>query len=235
MKNVFFTNFKLSFILLTTLLFLQIELVNTSCTNGVAITDTSCFNNLIIIQNYYRAGQFATDKNGNMFIEYSNDEDGKSEYRLFYGLKKDGRNYFANDNAHKIIQIETSESNKGRYESRILFVSLEDDIEKNKQYLFSASAYNTLTELHDIEEGTYVVKGANSFWKIIGLFSFQYSLMELKKDNKIIYFCAFTQHETDQILVNGKWEDYSKTFSIKKFSSWMAITANCPSHNCLCV
>ena len=152
-----------------------------------------------------------------MFIEYSNDEDGKSEYRLFYGLKKDGRNYFANDNAHKIIQIETSESNKGRYESRILFVSLEDDIEKNKQYLFSTSAYNTLTELHDIEEGTYVVKGANSFWKIIGLFSFQYSLMELKKDNKIIYFCAFTQHETDQILVNGKKEDYSKTFSIKKF------------------
>ena len=217
MKSIFFINFKLNFILFITLLFLQNELVNNSCTNGVKITDTSCFNNLIIIQNYYRAGQFATDKNGNMFIEYSNDEDGKSEYRLFYGLKKDGRNYFANDNAHKIIQIETSESNKGRYESRILFVSLEDDIDKNKQYLFSTSAYNTLTELHDIEEGTYVVKGANSFWKIIGLFSFQYSLIELKKDNKIIYFCAFTQHETDQIKVNGKWEDYSKTFSIKKF------------------
>ena len=222
MTKLFFSNWNKNFFLFISFLYLHIDVIKTSCPNGTAITDTNCFNNLIIIQNYYRAGQFATDKNGNMIIEYSNDEGGRAEYRLFYGLKKNGRNYFDNDNAHKKIQIVTDISQKGRYESRNLFVSLENDINKDKQYLFSTSSYETLTELHDLKEDIYTVKFTLSFWKIIDIFSYQYSLFGFQKDNKNIYFCVFTQHETDKVNItndDGSFElkDYSKTFTIKKF------------------
>ena len=102
MRKLFWSP-KINFLNLIAIIFLQINSINSGFSNGDKITEESCFNNLIIIQNYYRAGQFVTDKKGNMFILYSNDESGKTEYRLFYGLKKDGRNYFENDNAHKII------------------------------------------------------------------------------------------------------------------------------------
>ena len=225
MKNLFLKSFNPNFFLILSLLFLQIEFINTTttCSSGVAITDTNCFNNLIIIQNYFRSGQFASDKNGNMFIEYSNDEDGRSEYRLFYGLQKDGRNYFANDNAQKIIQIETTEVDKGRYEAKNLFVSTENDINRDKQYLFTTSSYTTLTELHDLDEGTYKVRGTLAFWNIIDIFSYQYSLFGYQKDYKNIYFCVFTQHESYKVTItynDGHTEkkDHSRTFTIKKFS-----------------
>ena len=58
-----------------------------------------CFNNIIEIninsERYYRAGHFATNKNGDLIIEYSSD--GKNlpqDYRLFYALKQNGRGFF---------------------------------------------------------------------------------------------------------------------------------------------
>ena len=161
-----------------------------------------------------------------MIIEYANDnsEGVNPEDRLFYGLKKNGRNYFQDDNAQKIVKIETSLTEKGRYEARNILVYLEDDTERGKQYLFSTSAYDTLTELHDIEAGTYKVASTRPFWDVgvLDIFSYQYSFMEIQENNKNIYFLAFTQHESDQIeernpdgSINKK--DYSKTITIKKF------------------
>ena len=122
MSNIFLGISKFKRLLYIISLLLYIKPISTYCSYGGSITDTICFNNLITIQKSYRVAQFATDKNGNMIIEYSNDKSGSHEYRLFYGLKKNGRNYFENNNAHKIIKIETDEAAKGRYESRILFI-----------------------------------------------------------------------------------------------------------------
>ena len=220
--SAFFAIFKYNFFFLIISLLLNIKLIDTACPNGVTITDTNCFNNLIIIQKYYRAAQFATNKEGNMIIEYSNDESGRDGYRLFYGLKKDGRHYFEDDNPIKIINLTPSGGHRGRYESRNLFVSTEDDIDKNKQYLFSTSSYESLTELHDMEEGTHSVTDTIPLWNIIDIFSYQYSLLEIQKDNKNIYFCVFTQHETYQIEItyddgHKEWKDHSRTFTIKKY------------------
>ena len=223
----FFSNSKIDFLKLIIILFLQINSINSSCTNGDKITDTNCFNNLIIIKNFYRAGQFVTDKKGNMFILYSNDEDGNTGKRLFYGLKNNGRNYFANENAHKEIQTNSDEGVNARYESRIALISLESDTNQNKQYLFSTSAYElSITELYDIGENdiSKVVKKTITFWNIIDIFSYQYSLMKIPNQN--IYFCAFTQHETYKVKVKERNanneevevdKDHSQTFTIVKF------------------
>ena len=223
MMNILLNNSKLNILLFLFQFLLRINPSKSVCSNGNSITDTStCFNNLIKINNYYRGAQFTTFKDGKMIIEYSRDHDNEYDYRLFYGLKKNGRSYFENENPHKEIKLETDILTKGRYEARNILVYLEDDNAREKQYLFSTSAYNSSTELHDIEQGTYKVYKTRQIWNLgnIDVFSYQYSIMELQKDNKNIYFIAYTKHETDQMWDDKEKrnKDYSKTISIQKFS-----------------
>ena len=66
-----------------------------TCSKNAPIMDDICFNNLLMFKNKeYQEGNFAIDKNGNLIVEfYENDENEEvSSSRLFYGLKKDGKN-----------------------------------------------------------------------------------------------------------------------------------------------
>ena len=94
----------------------------------------------------YRAGKFAFDTNGNMIIEYSNDND---NYRLFYGLKKDGKYYFGDETPTKEIQIDNNGNAAMIYESRNIFVTNNND--NTKQYLFSIDAAATVAELNYLD------------------------------------------------------------------------------------
>ena len=210
----------LIFLILISQLFFHIKSLNSQCSNDVKITNSDCFNNVIILPQYYRGAQFSTNKEGTMLIEYSKDYENLHGYRLFYAFKKNGRNLYEeeSEDVYKIFEIGIGLTNNGRYEARNLFVCLEDDINKDKEYLFSTSSYDTLTELHDIENDKSVTKGTLEFWNIIDIFSYQYSLFELRQNNKNIYFCIFTQHEIDQIKINNELKDYSKTYTIMKFS-----------------
>ena len=210
----------LIFLILISQLFFHIKSLNSQCSNDVKITNSDCFNNVIILPQYYRGAQFSTNKEGTMLIEYSKDYENLHGYRLFYAFKKNGRNLYEeeSEDAYKIFEIGIGLTNNGRYEARNLFVCLEDDINKDKEYLFSTSSYDTLTELHDIENDKSVTKGTLEFWNIIDIFSYQYSLFELRQNNRNIYFCIFTQHEIDQIKINNELKDYSKTYTIMKFS-----------------
>ena len=131
-----------------------ISSVNLDCPKGIVINDQSCFNDLITIKKNFRAGNFAINKNGDMIIEYSNDKDSKRNIRLFYGIKKNGRYFFPEEEAYREKEINNPYSNRNivaRYEARNIFVSVESDTNKEKEYLFSTSSYETLTELHDLE------------------------------------------------------------------------------------
>ena len=89
-----------------------ISLINLSninckiCKELTAWSEIDCFNNIIEInkgdERYYRAGHFATNKNGDLIIEFSGD--GPEDYRLFYALKQNGRGFF-NDNYIKEKQL----------------------------------------------------------------------------------------------------------------------------------
>ena len=174
-----------------------------SCKENNIITNTECFNNIIIFNDKsYRAGNFAKNKNGDMIVEYSSDSS-----RLFYGLKKDKTYYFSGESHTKVIgNIDNDEGVTARYESKNLFVSLEDDINKNTEYLFSVSSYISLTELHDLENNEYIVRKTENF---IGnkIFSYQFQLLEAQIDNKNIYFCLYTNGTNDE----------GTNYSIKKF------------------
>ena len=102
---------------------------------------------------HYRAGHFAFNSKGDMVIEYS-----YKNHRLFYGLKKNGKNYFTDEEGNEIstkeIQIGSDEDSGKRYESQNIFVSLNNT--NDKQYLFSIGTYISVAELHDLDTGNYV-------------------------------------------------------------------------------
>jgi len=179
-----------------------------TCKESTALTETDCFNNIIIINKddnrYYRAGHFATSKNGDLIIEYSGD--GPSDYRLFYSFKKNGRGYF-NDNYIKEKQLVTSANYIGRYESMNIFIHLYED--SDTEYLFSTSAYASASELHDLDSDTYLVADTQTF---MGkrIFSYVYNMLETTEDGKTIYFIFYTTP-----LYNPD-DDNGERFVIKK-------------------
>ena len=94
-----FNNIKYTF-----LLYLILNLIKSSenaSPNGVYLSDTSCFDNIITIKKNFRAGQFATNLKGDMIAEYSNNDGNNLYKRLFFGLKKNGRGYFPDENSIK--------------------------------------------------------------------------------------------------------------------------------------
>ena len=192
-----------------------IKLTNSSCPNGVYLSNTDCFDNVITIKKNYRGGQFATNLNGDMFIEYSNDNSNSYYKRFFVGLKKNGRGFFPDENIYKEKDVKYTDSSTGygRYESRNLFVCLADDLTRKKEYLFSTSTWDSLTELHDMENDTYTSRGTRNIFETLDIFSYEYSLIELKEANQMSYFIAFTEHEAEK--VDNK--DYSKKFKVIKF------------------
>ena len=188
-----------------------------SCLRIYDMSNTDCFNDRIIFDNKYRAGHFVTTKENVLIIEYSND--GTNYQRFFYGLNPNGRYHFQNESAFKYFSAKNPDNdNHGRYESKNLLLHFKSDTSKMKEYLFSTSIWTTVTELHDLDNDISKYWDTVSFWDIVEIFSYEIVFIELKEDNEIHYVCVFTQHETNKRWVDNEWLDYSKTFSLRKFS-----------------
>ena len=119
-----------------------------ACSPNTRINQTSCFNALKIFDlenKYYRAGHFASNTKGDMIIEYS-----YQQYRLFYGLKKDGKLYYPEETKEiELINGNIETEKLARYESINSFVSLATDTNKEKEYLMSLSSWITIIEIYD--------------------------------------------------------------------------------------
>ena len=195
------------------------------CEKNSDLTDkTNCFNDVITFDHkHWRAGHAATNKKGEVIVEFSPNEE-TSTSRLYYGLKKNGRYYFPGEPVYKQIDEmlcqDCTDDYRGRYESRVLFVSLNDDIQKEKQYFFSMSTYHSLVELFDIENFTYYAWNTLKFFELARpIFSYEYSLFEINNTNN--YIAAFIESagfRPTEVETN-KWEDreYSNTTTIVKF------------------
>ena len=188
-----------------------------TCRNVTSCKNTTCFNDKIEFHENFRAGHFETLKDGSLIIEYSKEDYENLGGRLFYGLKKDGRYYFPDESPIKTFEAYNplQNGNNGRFESKNKIIYLSNDINKEKEYLFSTSSYTSVTELHDIERNLSNYWDTVSFWEIVEIFSFEIIILDLPETNENHYICVFTQKETDQNMNNGA--DYSKTFSIRKF------------------
>ena len=76
------------------LLFSLININTQDCIPNLTLVKNDCFNSIIsfdIENKKYISRNFATNNNGDIIIQYS-----YLQYRLFFGLKKDGKYFFPN-------------------------------------------------------------------------------------------------------------------------------------------
>jgi len=194
----------------------NIELIqSTSCSKNDKLSNKECFNDVLVFDDLnWRAGHSALKKDGTFMLEFS--VDSKSGNRLFYGLKPNGRYYFSNDSPTKEITLPTknydnSKNIVARYESINSFVSLKNDINKNKEYLLSISTYFCYIEIYDITSES-ISYDAMYTYPYFGnpIFSFKFDLSESFYKNEIIYYLAFS-HRTGE-------DKYGDKMSVKKIS-----------------
>ena len=157
-------------------------------------------------ESQYIHGQFANNIKGDMIIEYSKSDN----YRLFYGIQKNGKSFFEEN---YIKKIELGDNND-RLESKNIFVSFNNSND-NIQYLFSFSAYEAVAEIFDIERNinNYIAEYTQN---VLGntVYSYINSLLELnneKKEYVLIYIyeqkyyiqkIAFSDLSLDDITIN---------------------------------
>ena len=169
--------------------------------------------NIIVFNSHeYRAGHFAFNSNGDMIIEYS-----KDNYRLFYGLKKNGKYFFKDNEENEVptkeIEINNNGNDAKRYESQNIFVLNNND--NTKQYLFSIGTYVSYTELHDLDTGEYIIKPTNEF---LGntIFSYIFSLLELTDSNNKIYLITYIYNQK-YMLQKFSFTEFSLSLTVDSY------------------
>ena len=185
--------------------------------------------NIIVFKHKnYRAGNIAKNKNGDLVFEcFEGDE--QSSSRLFYGLTKDGRNFFSNQPSYtKEININMDEiiddygyfNIYGIYNPINLFVSIKNDPNKGNEYFLSINSYYSTVELYNFnnDNNTHYIWSLNKFFNLdedLYIFPYDYVLFELSKES--IYFIAFIPKVNvyeDMIGAN-----FIKKFRFKSFDS----------------
>ena len=127
------------------------------CSIENEIIKTQWLNNFIIFDEYrYRFSNMAINKKEDLIFETSSEE--LNGVRLFFGLKKNGRYYFKNNNnekipTKKIIVLDDKNEGAMRYESNLFFIKIKNGkFEENKEFLVSISLFYGFIELFDLEE-----------------------------------------------------------------------------------
>ena len=184
MSKYNFLIFNFSKVIFLLIFFFKFALaVTNTCKTNNKLSNTDCFTDIIKFDgDNYRAGHAVVTSNDELFIEYSLDKE--SSNRLFYGLKKNGRNYFPDNSYVKLIDVGNDEGVYNRYESNNRIVKVVDsNTNTEKEYILSVSTFRTVVELYDIE--TFDVKIRNSIKYLKHqIFSFEFPILEAKDNNK---------------------------------------------------
>ena len=199
-------------ILQTAIIVLIFQKINSAgistCVDENNFAQNSCFNNLIQLSEC-KAGQFAEDNYGNMFILYTCNLDG-GRNRVLYGLNKDGTIYFPNSNgqpydAGKEYQIAARDSSSDREYSKVIFLNSGN----NNQYLLSISqgGSSDVTELYELgkngDENDIISRSAKKTSDFGDMpydldSSYRYSLLKIPNQNK--YFFIYAKSNGIQII-----------------------------------
>ena len=134
-----------------------------------------CSTIIVFDSHKYRSGHFAFNSNKDMIIEYSNDN-----YRLFYGLKANGKYYFNNNSSFQETTI-TENGEAKRYEAKNIFVEID-----NKEYLLSIASSTSVIELWDLNGGEIVDKKFKLTSDFLGNqeYSYVFSLLDINTTPK---------------------------------------------------
>ena len=172
----------------------------------------------------------ATNKNGDLFIQYYSEENYYyiPESILFYGLSKNDRYCFMNESSYtkrenidiyEVIDFVGYYNIHEIYDSKNLFVSMKDDFIGGDQYLFSINSYNSIVELHNFNNYSDIKRYIWDFNDFFNLTDEDYNFpcqREIYKLNGLsLYAIAFIPYS----IINQNFKDinFIKKFTFKSF------------------
>ena len=151
---------------------------------------------------------------GDLIIQ-SFDYGGDNQFeRFFYGIKKNGRNYFYIGNNNKYFnQISiTSTTTVTKYESEFIKINLINDIEE-KDYYLSTCFENNAIELIDFYNNQVIGLPQQNFFGDVSITSLIYNIFEINKNKKIYIFCFIGNSNTNYYVYFQKIKFYDTDIS----------------------
>ena len=187
------------------------EFSSGACTISNDIIKTQWINNIRLFKDYNRLryNNLAVNSKGDLVLEISTQESNFQGIRFFYGIKKDGSYLFKDENNQsiptKIIIVKDGDAQIIRHESVIIFISLKNDNNDDKEYLLSiGSNKDSFVELYDLENGN--VSYVNTFdFTSHQIFSTISTIMELKngETNLKEYLYIFSGRDESDLNSGG--------------------------------
>ena len=167
-----------------------LNLIRGVCILNNSIIESQLLTNIISIGGInFKYLSYAFNLDGDMVILAS--ENPPSNSRIFYGLKKNGRNFFNNSLFYlKYINDESYYNQK--YESETLFVRLSSNDEdiNGKEYFLSVPKYCDYVELFDFDNNEYYALSITIFYEDIIQSYFNSFLKLSDESNKYYYIFA---------------------------------------------
>ena len=148
---------RLCFFLFFIIISINLIYVNTNeCKSDASLNNRNCFTQIFTFDHTkLRGGQFYTNQNGDLIIEYRDDT--FPNKRIFYGIKQEGGNFFPTENGFFEYNIEglTLDESKNctrKHDSMSYFVLIPDEEDNSeKEYLFTVNPFKSFVELQDLK------------------------------------------------------------------------------------
>ena len=200
----------------------EIEFKNGICSIDNEIIKTQWLNNFIVFDEYrYRYSNMAINKKGDFIFETSSEE--LNGVRLFFGLKKNGRNYFKNNNneeipTKQIIVLDENNNNEGamKYESNIFFIQVKNGkFDENKEFLVSIGIFEGFMELYDLDDQniSFSKVPAVDFNNYV-IYSKKCSIIELNNKEYLYFFNGKPKDSWDDYIVIKKYIFYDNKLNL---------------------
>ena len=195
-KNNIFILMKYNYLISIIYLITLISIINNSSNNGLT-------NVILIGEKNCKYIDFASFSNGDLILLSSSNPGSLKRY--FYGIKKDGREFFNDESFNNTLQVNNEQTSGGynnyRYEAEIFIAKINNGTNKDKEYLISIPKGQQFIELYNFEEQTvYKIKAisllGNEVTNIRGAaFSF-----DLNETNYSFFAYKYTQNSNDVIF-----------------------------------
>ena len=161
---------------------------------------SQCLNDILIFNNRnYSSGALSINNKGDLFLQLFSEDD---NYRLFYGLRSNGRYYFTNESPIcecKINNMDIQKHEGDIDKSKNLFISLNQQNNGDKQYLLSINSYGTIVELYDLDLNNNNAYSTKQYFDSSEPYYFsKFFLFDFKKQNTylLIYAPIFADNST---------------------------------------
>ena len=161
------------------------------CQINNSIIRTQWLNNIINIEKIsFRYINFASYSNGDMIFQTGTYP--KSDFRIFFGIKKDGNCFFTNKSTNQRTYFYSLNSyqseNNNKYDSENIVINLSGKQNRQKEYLMSISKENSFVEIYDFQNDKIYQKHLYEFSNLKYINSYRHASIPLISNSSDYYY-----------------------------------------------